>query len=71
MLRELSATDDEGGRLHAPVGLDIGAKNPAEIAVSIIAEIRAVLDGRSGRSLRERENPIHCSEERLAPVVAA
>jgi xanthine/CO dehydrogenase XdhC/CoxF family maturation factor len=52
-------TDAELERLHSPVGLDLGAETPEEVALSIIAEIRAVLAGRDGRPLRERNQPIH------------
>jgi len=46
-------------RLHAPIGLDIGADTPEAIALSIIAEIQAVLNGREGGFLRERQGSIY------------
>ena len=46
-MREAGHSDDAIGRIHGPVGLDIGAANPAEIAVAILAQMSAVLRGRA------------------------
>lgn len=46
-------------RLYAPIGIDIGADSPEEIALAIAAEIKAVLANRTGGLLRERKAPIH------------
>jgi xanthine/CO dehydrogenase XdhC/CoxF family maturation factor len=39
------------GRLHSPTGLDLGARRPPEIALSILAEVMAVTHARPGGSL--------------------
>jgi xanthine/CO dehydrogenase XdhC/CoxF family maturation factor len=40
-------------RLRAPVGLDIGGRTPESIALSIIGEVHAALEGRAGRPFSE------------------
>lgn len=44
-LRQAGIDDGQIARIHAPVGLNIGAQSPAEIAVSIMAQITQVLRG--------------------------
>lgn len=56
---EINPTKEQMYRLYAPVGLDIGADTPEAIALSIIAEIQAVVANRSGGLLRNRKGPIH------------
>ncbi len=46
-------------KLYSPVGLDIGAETPPEIAASLIAEIVMAFRGRSGGALRNRRGSIH------------
>jgi xanthine/CO dehydrogenase XdhC/CoxF family maturation factor len=60
-LRDAGAqvSSDEFGRLYAPVGLDIGSEGPAEVALSIVSEMQAVITHHGAGHLRERKQPIH------------
>jgi xanthine/CO dehydrogenase XdhC/CoxF family maturation factor len=59
-------TASQLARLHGPVGIDIGAETPEEIALSVVAEIKAACEGRRAGYLRDRDAPIH--EEHAAPA---
>jgi len=55
----LQITPEQRNRLRAPIGLDLGADGPEQVALAIVAEIQAELAGRDARPLRWREKPIH------------
>ena len=47
-------TDDDLERIASPIGLDLGAVTPEEVALSIVAEMIAVRNGRDGRPLSDK-----------------
>lgn len=64
MLNELAdegieVSQDDLEKIHAPVGLEIGAETPAEIGLSILAEIQSVLTKKTPMPLKQKRNPIH------------
>jgi xanthine dehydrogenase accessory factor len=78
MLSELGATEQifrprgaDLSRLYSPAGLDIGSNSSFDVALSIVAEMRAVLEGRLGGMLRARRGSIHGSNVHVdrAPVI--
>jgi xanthine/CO dehydrogenase XdhC/CoxF family maturation factor len=59
ILAELGTTD---ARVFGPVGLDIGADGPEQVALSVVAELLAVRSRREPRHLRERELAVHADD---------
>lgn len=71
MLQEIRAEgvvvgDEMLSKLHNPIGLDIGAEGPEQIALAILAEINAVFAGHGGGMLREKKGPIHSPRTELS-----
>ena len=58
-LRDAGLSQEELGRLRAPIGLDLGAHSTVETAISVFGEVIAVARGASGRPLSILTGPIH------------
>ncbi|MFL6416528.1 MAG: XdhC family protein [Bryobacteraceae bacterium] len=54
--------------LHSPMGLDIGAEGPDQVALAVVSEIQAVMNKRRGGPLSERHGSIHAREEDESPL---
>jgi xanthine dehydrogenase accessory factor len=64
-LREVGMTEEELARVHAPLGLDIGARTPEETAVSILGQIIALRAGRAGGNLDQASGRIHAEPAKV------
>jgi xanthine dehydrogenase accessory factor len=67
-LKEFDVTEAELGKLHAPIGIYIGSKTPAEIAISILAEMTA---SKNGVQLPEDMRVGNAKVAALQPTTAA
>lgn len=68
---ELGRPRPDLSRVRAPIGLALGGRTPAEIAVSVIAELVALRHGGSGDSMSVIEEAQAAAERREGPVVPA
>ena len=59
----VTVTDQQKNMIYGPIGLDIGAEAAEEIALSVLAEIKAVFADRNGSFLRNRSAGIHSRNE--------
>jgi xanthine dehydrogenase accessory factor len=64
-LREAGVSAEQIGRLHSPIGLDLGSRTPEETAVSIAAEVISLRWGGGGKPLSILEGSIHQHLDRM------
>ncbi|MFZ3453375.1 XdhC family protein [Arthrobacter sp. 7Tela_A1] len=70
-LRNAGVPETALARLHAPIGLDIGAVTPAEVALSVFAEVTASRSAASGMPLRGLSGPIHSPSRLINHLTAS
>jgi len=58
-LRDLGMTNEQLKRLHAPIGMNLGAVSPEEIALSILAEMVSARHGLSKTQAEHTRAPTH------------
>lgn len=70
-LRAAGLDDEALARLHAPIGLDLGARSAEEVAVSVMAEVIAARERRTGRPLSTLTGPVHAPAATPGPASPA
>lgn len=64
----IQLSPEQEARVFAPVGLDLGAENAAEIGLSVLSEIQAVLSHANGGHLRNLPGPIHDTAQQALQI---
>ncbi|KQB40073.1 XdhC family protein [Flavobacterium aquidurense] len=59
LIEGIKVSEEQLEKIYGPVGLDIGAETSEEIALSVIAEIKAVISSKKGNSLKYKTGKIH------------
>jgi xanthine dehydrogenase accessory factor len=57
-LRQKGVSEEKIARVHSPMGLELNAETPEEIAVSILAEILMIRDKGSGKPMRAKQTEV-------------
>ncbi len=68
---DVTVRAEQLAHVYSPIGIDIGADTPEEIALAILAEIKAVIKGRACGMCRDRKGPLHAHSERKGRVTFA